>query len=175
MADNDIEPQQAAETPQAPEQQAPEPEQAPWEKEGVEFDAEKAWNLVQNLRDENKGLKEKNRAYEDEKLSEKERADRDLAETRAQIEQLRLEKTRAEIRAKYPALTDDDMEFLGSGSPEELEAKAAKLAARIAPQAEAVPDHINPIVRNPTGGIDPTATPKSADPVRDLLQQAKNM
>lgn len=72
----------------APETTAPDTptrEPAPWEKEGVEFDADKAWQLVLNLREENKGLKERSRAFEDEKLSEKEKAERDVAENRAEL------------------------------------------------------------------------------------------
>ncbi|KFI61965.1 hypothetical protein [Bifidobacterium cuniculi] len=95
MAESDTTPQLADPEPTASDDEtATGTEQAPWAREGIEFDADKAWKLVLNLREENKGLKEKNRAYEDEKLSEKEKADRDLAETRAQIEQLRMEKTR---------------------------------------------------------------------------------
>lgn len=86
----------------------------PW---GEDFDASKAWKLVQNLREENKGLKEKNRAYEDEKLSDKEKADRGLAEAKAELEKVRQERTLAQIQAKYPTLTAEDMTFLGTFAP----------------------------------------------------------
>ena len=180
MADNEntgTEPNEPQPAPPATEQPAgtdPQPEPKPWEKDGQPFDPERAWNLVQHLREENKGLKEKNRAYEDEKLTEKEKADRDLAETRAQIEQLRTEKTLAEIRAKYPALTADDMEFLGTGSPEELEQKAAKLAARLKTAAPSEPEHLNPLRRQPSGGIDPTGNGKPRDFIRDALRAAQH-
>ena len=161
MADNentDPEPQTGAADPQpeppAPEPNDPKPPENPW---GNDFDADKAWKLVQNLREENKGLKEKNRAYEDEKLSDKEKADRDLAEARAELEKVRQERTLARIRAKYPALTDEDMVFLGSGSEAELMERAGKLAARIGSTKPDEPKHVNPLLRDPKGGTDPTA------------------
>ncbi|WP_026645556.1 hypothetical protein [Bifidobacterium sp. AGR2158] len=145
-------------------------EQSPWEKAGEQFDPEKAWNLVQHLREENKGLKERNRAYEDERLSDKEKAERDLAEAREQLERVKAERTLAQIRAKYPQLTDGDMDFLGSGTPEELNARAAKLAARFdAAKASAGPEgNINPLRRRPSGGTDPTK-PRHTDWIRDAL------
>lgn len=42
-------------------------EQAPWEKNGEEFDAEKAWNLIQNLRTEKQELQTKNSALLEER------------------------------------------------------------------------------------------------------------
>lgn len=132
-------------------------EPKPWDKDGEPFDPERAWKLVQHLREENKGLKDKNRAYEDEKLSDKEKADRDLAEARAELEKVRQERTLARIRAKYPALTDEDMVFLGSGSEAELMERAGKLAARIGSTKPDEPKHVNPLLRDPKGGTDPTA------------------
>lgn len=152
----------------------PATEPKPWERDGQPFDPERAWNLVTHLREENKDLKEKNRAYEDAQLSEKEKADRDLAETRAQIEQLKVEKTLAEIRAKYPDLTEDDMVFLGSGSPEDLEAKAAKLAARLKSAAPHEPEHLNPLRRQPSGGTDPTGGSAPHDFIREALRAAQH-
>lgn len=177
MADNqNDDPEQdetgtGTETPPDPSASEPQEPRNPW---GDDFDADKAWKLVQHLREENKGLKDKNRAYEDEKLSEREKADRDLAETKAELEQLRLAKTLAEIRAKHPALSEDDMEFLGSGSPEELEAKAAKLAARLKTAAPSEPEHLNPLRRQPSGGIDPTGNGKPRDFIRDALRAAQH-
>ena len=63
-------------------------DKAPWERDGGKFDPETAWKLIQNLRDENSGLKKKNREYEDAKLTEQQKAERDLAETREQIARL---------------------------------------------------------------------------------------
>lgn len=148
-------------------------EQAPWEKEGVDFDAEKAWKLVQNLREENKGLKAKNREYEDAQMSEREKADRDLAETRAEIERLTLEKTRAEIRAKYPILTDEDMEFLGAGNPDDLTQRAARLVARLEVQEPDKDRMYEPMRRKPQGGLDPTAKSKQTDFIREALMHSR--
>ncbi|RSX46113.1 hypothetical protein [Bifidobacterium castoris] len=175
MADNqnDDPEQDGTGTGAQPDPAASEPQepQNPW---GDDFDADKAWKLVQHLREENKDLKDKNRAYEDEKLSEREKADRDLAETKAELDRLRLAKTLAEIRAKHPSLSEEDMEFLGSGSPEELEAKAAKLAARLKPAAPDGPEHLNPLRRQPTGGIDPTGNGRPRDFIREALRAAQH-
>lgn len=142
---------------------------APWTAE--DFDPEKAWNLVQNLRKENSESKAKVKAFEDEKLTAQEKADRDLKEAQEQLAGLQRDKALAEARAKHPVLSDDDMQFLGSGSPKEIEERAAKLAARLE-QAQAASQgnqHINPMSRMPlTGGTDPTVQ-KSKDPLRDML------
>lgn len=42
-------------------------DQKPWDKNGEEFDAEKAWNLIQNLRAEKQELQTKNSALVDER------------------------------------------------------------------------------------------------------------
>ncbi|MUH60600.1 hypothetical protein [Bifidobacterium canis] len=161
MADNQTdepettEPETGEETQTGQSQEDNQKPDNPW---GDDFDASKAWKLVQNLREENKGLKEKNRAYEDEKLSDKEKADRDLAEAREELEKVRQERTLAQIQAKYPTLTDDDMTFLGTGTEQELMERAAKLASRIGSNKETEPKHMNPLHREPKGGSDPTGS-----------------
>lgn len=77
----------------------------PWERDGVDFDPAKAWNLIQNLRADNAKIKEANdsyksqlKTYEDEKLSETERLQRDLEEARQTIAVYKKEQAQAALR-----------------------------------------------------------------------------
>lgn len=150
----------------------------PWERDGEEFDAEKAWKLIENLRADNAKLKTSNessnarlREIEDVKLTEQEKLQRDLKEAREQLADVNRAKAWAEARAKYPQLTEQDLDLIGAATPEEITDKAAKLAARIPAQAagDANDKTINPVLRaNPSGGGDPSQT-KSRDWLRDAL------
>lgn len=152
---------------------APKP---PWERDGEEFSPEKAWSLIQHLREDNTKLKASNesnsaklREIEDAKLSEQEKLQRDLEEAKARLAEADMAKAWAEARATHPQLSEDDLELIGVGSPDEIKAKAAKLAARIAAQATASENHTNPALRaKPTGGVDPTVE-HSKDWLRDRL------
>lgn len=147
-------------------------QQPPWERDGEDFDPEKAWHLIENLRHEKENLAQKNRAYEDEKLSARQKADRDLKEAQDRLAQVQAKAAWAEARAKHPCLRKEDYDLIGAGTPEQIADKAAKLAARIEAQAasDAGRKPTNPVLRaNPTGGNDPTAS-KSKDWVRDALE-----
>lgn len=146
---------------------------APWERDGGEFDPETAWKLIQNLREENSGLKKKNREYEDAKLTEQQKAERDLAETREQIARLQADKAWADARARHPELTDTDRELVGDGTPEQIGQRADMLAKRITAQAAASQTGAGrrPAINyaQPTGGSDPTRTPGHTDWMREAL------
>ena len=74
--------------------------------------------------------------------------------------------------AAHPRLTAEDRELVGEGTPEQIEARAAKLAARYAAQATAQqkPDLRNPANRaKPTGGMDPTKPSRPSDWMRDAF------
>ena len=151
----------------------------PWERDGVDFDPRKAWTLIQHLRDDNAKLKVANetngaklREIEDAKLTEHEKLERDLKEAREQLASVNLAKAWAEARARHPQLTEQDLDLIGAGTPEQIEEKAAKLAARIDAQAahDAGQHNINPLLRKPakpTGGMDPTSAAG-----RDWLREA---
>lgn len=148
----------------------------PWERDGVEFDAEKAWNLIQNLRADNTKLKEANetqktqlKTYEDEKLSETERLQRDLDAANECIAQYKSNETWAAIKAAHPLLSDADKELIGGGSEQEMQARAAKLAARLeqAQAAHRVPA-TSTMPTQPTGGTDPSSL-TSRDWLRDAM------
>lgn len=153
----------------------------PWERDGEEFSPEKAWKLIENLRADNTKLKQSNesnaarlREIEDSKLSEQEKLQRDLKETREQLASVNTAKAWAEARAKYPQLTDDDFDLIGAGTPEEITAKAAKLAARIPAQdteAAARQAILESEQRKPmTGGGDPKHS-AGRDWLRDVFNK----
>lgn len=151
----------------------------PWERDGEEFSPEKAWSLIQHLRDDNSKLKTESasanaklREFEDAKLTEQEKLQRDLKEAREQLASVNVAKAWAEARAKYPQLTEQDFDLIGAGTPDEIADKAAKLAARIPAQD---PEHaarqaiIESERRKPlTGGSDPHHN-DGGDWLRDAL------
>lgn len=131
----------------------------PWERDGEEFSPEKAWSLIQHLRDDNSKLKTESasvnaklREFEDARLTEQEKLQRDLKEAREQLASVNMARAWAEARAKHPSLTEQDLDLIGGGSPEEVMDRAAKLAARLDAQAAANAKPTTPIVRaTPTG------------------------
>ena len=152
--------------------------QAPWERDGETFDPEKAWKLIQNLREEKEQLSTKNRALEDEKLTKQQRMERDLNEANEKIKAYETRTAWAEAKAAHPMLNDDDLNLIGAGSPEEIKDKAAKLAARLEAQAAAnpvnqtEPNASNPMLRpQPTGGNDPTTGDGGNDWLRSALSE----
>ena len=93
---------QAAETHDGTEQSGVKP---PWEREGEQLDPGRAWNLIQNLRADNAGLREtsestaaKLRQIEDSKLTERERLERDLKETQAKLADIERAKAWSDAR-----------------------------------------------------------------------------
>ena len=169
-AQQDAEQDQTQQTQQGGHEEAK--QQPPWERNGEDFDPEKAWHLIENLRHEKEDLAQKNRAYEDEKLTARQKADRDLKEAQDRLAQVQAKAAWAEARAKHPCLSEEDYDLIGAGTPEQIADKAAKLAERIEAQAasDAGRKPTNPVLRaNPTGGNDPTAS-KSKDWVRDALE-----
>lgn len=181
--DNQAEPQQqepaaaepAVTEPAAQTGQTAEPK-APWERDGETFDPEKAWKLIQNLREEKEQLSTKNRALEDEKLTKQQRMERDLNEANEKIKAYETRTAWAEAKAAHPLLTDDDLNLIGAGSPEEIKDKAAKLAARLEAQAasnpanQTEPNASNPMLKpKPVGGNDPTGGTKGMDWVREAF------
>lgn len=128
----------------------------PWERDGVDFDPAKAWNLIQNLRADNAKIKEANdgyksqlKTYEDEKLSETERLQRDLEEAHQTIANYKKEQVWASIKQAHPILTDEDKVLIGEGSEEAMTARAAKLAARLEQAQAALREAAAQTIRHP--------------------------
>lgn len=115
-------------------------EKAPW---GDDFDAERAWKLVQNLRTERDGLK----AERDGLKTERDAlvTERDGLKTELQTKTEELEKTSKEtarelalqkVLRKHPEL-EDFADLLSGDTEEELTSKAERLAALGKPKAPA--------------------------------------
>ena len=128
----------------------------PWERDGVDFNPAKAWNLIQNLRADNAKIKEANdsyklqlKTYEDEKLSETERLQRDLEEAHQTIANYKKEQVWASIKQAHPILTDEDKALIGEGSEEAMTARAAKLAARLEQAQAALREAAAQPIRHP--------------------------
>lgn len=184
MAENTTGNQTDEETPVVETDQPEAEKKAPWEESGEEFSAEKAWNLIQNLRSDRESLKAerddfagKVKSIEDEKLTEQERIKRDLDEARGQLAQVNQEKAMAQALADHSELTKEDFDLIKGDTPEEVADKAAKLAARYASQAQAQAKSTNPaaalnplLQATPKGGNDPSAA-KNHDWLREALNQ----
>ena len=104
-----------------------------------EFDAEKAWALITKLRDQKNDpaaakkisdLEGKVAAFEDANRTETERvqARAEAAEKTAAEAAVQLARMKAVVKF---GLTEDDLELLGTGTAEEIEARAEKLSARL--------------------------------------------
>lgn len=107
-------------------------EKAPW---GDDFDAERAWKLVQNLRAENATLKTENgtlkserQAREDEGKTELQRLQDRLAAAEQTAKEKERELSLAKVLRKYPEL-EEFSDLLTGDTEEELAAKAERLAA----------------------------------------------
>ncbi|WAB10782.1 scaffolding protein [Arthrobacter phage Tuck] len=110
----------------------PEGEKAPW---GDDFDAERAWKLVQNLRSEvatlkteNGSMKAKLQASEDEGKTELQKLQDRLAAAEATAKEKERELSLAKVLRKHPEL-EEFADLLTGDTEEELAAKAERLAA----------------------------------------------
>lgn len=106
--------------------------ETPW---GEDFDAERAWKLVQNLRSERDDLKKKNTTYESERQAREDEGkselqklqDRAVAAEKAAKDAAR-ELSLQKVLRKHPEL-EDFADLLTGDTEEELFAKADRLAA----------------------------------------------
>lgn len=141
-----------------------------------EFDPEKAWNLIQNLRgdlDKAKPAVQKLQQLEDEKLTESERLtkERDEALTGSSTTSLENAKLRA-ILDSGGVLTADDFDLIGGSTPDEVKEAAAKLATRLGSGTQQSTLTNRPGER-PRGGSDPTGTTtESKDWLREALTKS---
>lgn len=148
---------------QQEQQQAP-----PWEREGQQFDPERAWNLIQSLRgerDELRGERETLQGrvseFEQQSMSEQERlthrattAEQQAQSTAAELTQIRVALTHGFVTRNEDgtySLDGDAIDLLGTGTEEELTARAARIAALRTPQQqEAGPASFDGGPRTPT-------------------------
>lgn len=169
---------------QTPEAQAPEAQAAddqqqgetpPW---GDDFDPARAWHTIQSLREREKELSkqpkltpqaqqqldEYNRLVEASK-SEAQRQQEALEAANREAETARAEAIRYRAAATH-GLSADHFDLLGSGTEEEISARAEKIAALLA--AQAGPAATAPPTR-PVEQMRPGATPGEAESADDVL------
>jgi hypothetical protein len=106
--------------------------EAPW---GDDFDAERAWRLVQNLRSERDAIKAERdslRTERDNLVTERDGLKEELQTKTSEIERISKENAREvalqKILRKHPEL-EDFADLLTGDTEEELSAKAERLAA----------------------------------------------
>jgi hypothetical protein len=168
-------------TPAVPAQESPAPtapavEAPPW---GTDFDASKAWSLVQNLRADKEKLaqrpvlsdEQKQQLGEYNQLVQASKSDAQRLEEAARAAQSDAELARSEtVRYKVAAtygISAEHFDLLGSGTEAEITARAERLAALVASKAP-VPPTAAPSTR-PVAQLRPGATPGEAETEDDVL------
>lgn len=152
----------------------------PW---GDDFDAEKAWKLVRNLRADKEKLaarpvlsdEQQQQLDEYNALVEASKTDAQRREEAANAAQRERDEAQAELTrlriAMRHGISEEDFDLLGSGTEEEVAARALKIAAkneaaRQAALEAAVTGPATPAPRRPSARLQPGASP-APDPVRD--------
>lgn len=145
-----------------------EEQKPPWGSD-EEFDPERAWRLIQNLRqekDELKPLADKAKELEDAQKSDVQRATEAQQTAEQKAVEASVEATRLRMAIKY-GLEEEDLDLLGSGSEEDIENRAKRLAERITASSEGneapLPRRPNPRLR---GGATPAGEVEETDPVK---------
>ena len=166
----------AAETPQAqPPAEAPSAA-PPW---GDDFDPDRAWRAIQSSRQAEREAKARAReleplAQEAQRLREISKTDLERLTERAEAAEREREQHRADaIRYRTAAtfgLQEDDFDLLGSGTEDEIVARAQKIAAKNA--AALGTSQPPPASRRPTEQLRPGATPSASLSEDDLLYQS---
>ncbi len=115
---------QAAEPQQQPEQRDPK-DMSPWEREGVDFDPEKAWKLLKNTRKDLEAAKSRVSEFEQERMSEVEKAN-----ARAEAAEKALaQKDKDLLRHRIAAEKGVPAELLSGDTEDEIAERASQLLA----------------------------------------------
>lgn len=159
--------------------QQPEETTPPW---GDDFNPEKAWDKIQKANREAANLRKRVITSEQQKQldeytnlveaskSEAQRKDEAAQAATTERDEARAEATRYRIALRH-GITEEDFDLLGSGTEEQIEARATKVAAKneAAKQAAleaAVQPPATPSPRRPAEQLRPGASP-SPEPVQD--------
>lgn len=147
------------------------PQTPPWGKD-EDFDAARAWSLIQNLRNEVIEWKGKHGDVStkltaaEKAVSEKETANQTEAqrlEARLQAAEDRANKAARDVLVSKAqqkhSLSDDVLEFLTGDTEEEIEAKASRLAVLGSGNGQGPADTANPLASRPR----PKLTPGQGD------------
>lgn len=134
-----------------------------------EFDPERAWNLIQNLRVERDEEKTKRtdvsarlKAFEDEKLTAEQKTARDLEESKGQLSEILAENALLKAGVEH-GLSSDDLALLAGLPADSIPERAAALAARLADvggDAGGKSDFSDRPKPNLRGGSNPGETPE---------------
>jgi hypothetical protein len=126
---------------------------APWTAE--DFDAKRAWDLLTKTRGdlsktkaERDEFKSKHDEAETAKLSDLQRTEKERDDSRTEATSLQLENARLKALIQHD-LDEDDLEFIGGSTAEEIATRAAKYAERHKAAGN-----------NDTKGIPPTNRPR---------------
>jgi hypothetical protein len=141
---------------------------APWDAE--DFDAEKARRLFSNMQSDldkaktaRDDFKKKYEDGENAKLTDQQRAEKERDDSKAETTNVRLENARLRALIKH-GLDEEDLDFIGGATPEEIEANAQKYADRNKDRRSA-PQSQRPKTRL-KGGTDPGSEPDELDPTK---------
>ncbi len=148
----------------------------PWG-DDTDFDAEKAWTLIQNLRGDKTDLStkydelaQKWQAAEDAKLSEQERIAKELEQAKVEL----AEQRRKNALGKYE-LPESALVFLTAESAEEIDKQASALAG-LAPKKEPEAPKA-PVDSRTKPALAPNGHPDDIPPTFDaraIAQRARN-
>lgn len=153
-------------------------EPPPW---GEDFDAARAWHTIQTLREREKELSKQPRmtAEQQQQLNEyqalveasktdAQRKDEELARAQHAAETARAEAIRYKAAAMY-GIAADHFDLLGTGTEEEITARAEKLSALLTAQAAIAPPTTTPPVTRPVEQMRPGATPGGTESEDDVI------
>lgn len=162
---------------QEPTQQQP-AETPPW---GDDFDPARAWHTITQLREREKELSKQPRLTPEQQQqlaeydrlveaskSEEQRREEAIARATREAETARAEALRYKAAATY-GISADHFDLLGSGTEEEITARAEKLASLIAAQQAPVTPPAAPPQSRPVEQLRPGATPSGAASEEDVI------
>lgn len=162
------------------------PSTPPW---GDDFDPQRAWDKIQKANSEAKGLRERLQEVQQKTLtpeqekqlgeyqrlveaskSEQERKDEALAAASRERDDARTEAARLKVALKH-GISADDFDLLGSGTEEQIEQRAARIAEKNKAVEDAVaaltPPNQAPAPRRPGEQLKPGAVPATPAPIAD--------
>ncbi len=160
----------------APVAPAAAPDAPPW---GADFDAERAWKLVQDLRSDKEKLaarpvltdEQKTALAEHDRLVQASKTETQRLQEAATSAQQALANAQADaVRYKVAAthgIPAEHFDLLGTGTEEEITAKAAKISGLLA--AQAAPAAVAAPTTRPVTQLRPGATPAGIESEDDVL------
>lgn len=117
----------------------------PWERDGQEFNPERAWNLITSLRSERETLRGEREQlagevsqFRNSQMTDQQRLEAERDQLRTERDTAASELTRLRVAVRH-GLSEEDFDLLGSGSEEEIETRAQRIAALRASQTPPVP------------------------------------